>query len=72
MEHAGMFLAYLEAAERPWAAPEHDDDDYRKERAVEFFNLGVSAALIDASIWGASIRHLHADLQNLCPTLSDV
>eukprot|EP00965_Chrysotila_dentata_P069291 2289936-Pleurochrysis_carterae.AAC.1 len=32
MEHAGMwdhFLAYVEAAEKPWAKPEADTDDYR-------------------------------------------
>eukprot|EP00965_Chrysotila_dentata_P210087 6185679-Pleurochrysis_carterae.AAC.1 len=47
MEHAQMwdnFLAYIEAAERPWASPDEDTDEYRKERAVEFFNLaGVLA-----------------------------
>eukprot|EP00965_Chrysotila_dentata_P117360 3878902-Pleurochrysis_carterae.AAC.4 len=42
MEHAGMwdhFLECVEAAERPWASPDADTDDYRKARAVEFFNL---------------------------------
>eukprot|EP00965_Chrysotila_dentata_P057609 1910602-Pleurochrysis_carterae.AAC.1 len=43
VEHAGMwdhFLDYVEAAEREWAPPERDTDEYRKERAVELFNLG--------------------------------
>eukprot|EP00965_Chrysotila_dentata_P096838 3200496-Pleurochrysis_carterae.AAC.1 len=42
MQHAEMwdhFLSYVMAAERPWASPEDDTDDYRKARAVEFFNL---------------------------------
>eukprot|EP00965_Chrysotila_dentata_P148654 4908625-Pleurochrysis_carterae.AAC.1 len=43
LEHAGMwdhFLDYVEAAERAWAPPESDTDEYRKERALELFNLG--------------------------------
>eukprot|EP00965_Chrysotila_dentata_P081081 2676463-Pleurochrysis_carterae.AAC.1 len=42
LSHASMrdhFLSYVEAAERPWAEPAKDTNDYRKERAVELFNL---------------------------------
>eukprot|EP00965_Chrysotila_dentata_P067811 2243877-Pleurochrysis_carterae.AAC.1 len=35
------FLAYVIAAEKPWASPENDTDEYRKARAVDFFNLGA-------------------------------
>eukprot|EP00965_Chrysotila_dentata_P024439 809129-Pleurochrysis_carterae.AAC.1 len=50
MEHAGMwdnFLSYVEAAERPWAAPDNADDTYRKARAVEFFNLVAGVLATD-------------------------
>jgi len=44
LEHAGYwdhFLAYVDASQRPWAEGVDDSDDYRKQRALESFNLGV-------------------------------
>ena len=38
------FLAYIELLQEPWAAPEADDDNYRRKRALEFFNAGSAAA----------------------------
>eukprot|EP00965_Chrysotila_dentata_P006173 201596-Pleurochrysis_carterae.AAC.1 len=70
MEHAGMwdnFLACAEAAERPWASPDFDDDDYRKTRAVEFFNFGehaptVARAYARTGVLSSDIYKLNTEL----------
>ena len=36
------FLAYVDAKSVPWAEGDADTDEYRKQRAVEQFNLGKS------------------------------
>ena len=43
MQNAGFwdnFLDLVRARQKQWAQRDADTDDYRKERAVEFFNLG--------------------------------
>eukprot|EP00965_Chrysotila_dentata_P203158 6181549-Pleurochrysis_carterae.AAC.1 len=53
LEHAAMwdhFLDYVEAAEREWAVPEDDTDEYRKQRAVELFNLGAHQPLAQPTV----------------------
>ena len=37
------FIEYVRLCQAPWAAPDDDTDDYRKARAVEFFNAGSCA-----------------------------
>ena len=47
MKNAGRwdnFFALVESISRPWPQGEMDTDEYRKERAVEVFNLGAQCA----------------------------
>ena len=47
MQNAGRwdrFFALVEALQRAWPQGEADTDEYRKERAVEVFNLGAQCA----------------------------
>ena len=46
------FNALVEEAQKPWAAPDDDTDDYRKKRAVAFFNV--------ANVRACAPRPLHA------------
>ena len=34
------FLAFVALLQSDWATPDEDTDNYRKKRAVEFFNAG--------------------------------
>jgi hypothetical protein len=44
MQHAEMwdrYLAYVETTQQAWAKPSMDTDEYRKERALIYYNQGV-------------------------------
>ena len=48
MAHAAMwdrYLAYVAKTQEEWAAAPADTDEYRKGRAVEYFNLGTRSYL---------------------------
>ena len=38
------FLDYVGLLQEPWAAPDDDTNNYRKKRAVQFFDAGVLPA----------------------------
>ena len=45
MSNAGAwddFLEYVKLVQDPWTSPDADTDNYRRKRALELFNAGVS------------------------------
>lgn len=42
------FIALVNEAQKPWAVPEDDTDEYRKQRAVDFFNVANVRAAFPA------------------------